>query len=441
MRPPLSNRTRALRFVAAASALLIVGCTSAPQAGSPGPSGGAEPSAAPSPALSAPEAPSPSFAPTTAPSPTASSLPVVGAAPSGPWSRLDWIDAGAVVPLGPTNVSVHGWSGGYVALEQTGGSDENGNDIPVVIRSSASSDGIHWAAPTTIDTSGIVGNIEVTDIVEGPSGLLALGYPVGDTCGGPPTVAALWTSPDGGNWRRVGLPKDFRTGQVHTIDGGSAGFIATGSRADGTTQALWTSPDGRAWTSRPLPKVSSGTLLLDGATSFAGGFVLAGAVLGEGECGGPAHVHAATWWSADGVAWSRSTLPGSMTAANAGIGVQAISDRVVIVTQSSPDGSKLLAWTSTDGRSWATVHAPSDQLTLDPVTDGRHAALMMDPDSGSGAPTVFSVGEDAGITTLGQSGNGPIASEDSAGRTFAVGRTGILVVRYDGAEAWLGLPS
>jgi hypothetical protein len=439
MRPRLSNRARALRFVAAASVLLIVGCTAAPQAGSPGPSGAVEPSptasVAPSPSIT------PSSIPSFAPSPTASSLPVVGAAPSGPWSRLDWLDAGAVVPVGPTNVGVHGWSGGYVALEQTGGSDEDGNDIPVVIRSSASSDGIHWAAPTTIDTAGIVGNIEITDIVEGPSGLLALGYPVGDTCGGPPTVVALWTSPDGGTWRRVTLPKDFRTGQVHTIDGGSAGFIATGSRADGTTQALWTSPDGRTWTSRPLPKVSTGTLVLDSATSFARGFVLAGAVLGEGECGGPAHLHAATWWSADGVAWSRSTLPGSMTAAGARIGVQAISDRVVVVTQTSPDDSKLLAWTSTDGRSWTAVHAPSDLLTRNPVTDGRHAALMMDPDSGSGPPTVFAVGEDAGVTTLGQTGNGPIASEDSGGWTFAVGPTGILVVRYDGGAAWLGVPS
>ena len=438
MRLHLSNRTRALGF-GAASILLIVGCSAAPQAGSPGTSGTAEPS--PTASVAASPSLTPPSLPSAAPSPSASSLPVVATAPSGPWSRLDWIDAGAVVPIGPLNVSVDGWSGGYVALEQTGGSDENGNDIPVVIRSSASSDGLHWAAAATVDTAGIVGSIEITKIVEGPSGLLALGYPVGDTCGGPATVVALWTSADGGTWRRVTLPKDFRTGQVHTIDGGSAGFIATGSRADGTTQALWTSPDGRTWTSRPLPKVSSGTLVLDGATSFAGGFVLAGAVLGEGECGGPAHLHAATWWSADGAAWSRSALPGSMTAAGARIGVQAISDRVVVVTQTSPDDSKLLAWTSTDGRSWTAVHAPSDLLTRGPVTDGRHAALMMDPDSGSGAPNVLAVGEDAGITTLGQSGNGPIASEDGPGSTFAVGPTGILVVRSDGGAAWLGLPS
>jgi hypothetical protein len=242
----------------------------------------------------------------------------------------------------------------------------------------------------------------------------------------------------------VSLPKDFRTGQVHTISGGSAGFIATGGSTYGETHALWTSLDGRAWTPRPLPKVSSGTLVLDGASSFARGFVLAGAVLGDGECGGPAHLHAATWWSADGAAWSRSALPGSMTAAGASIAVTAISDRVVAVTQTSPDGSKLLAWTSTDGRSWTSVHAPSDLLDrmwFGLETDGRHTALIRDPELGIGAPIIFAIGEDAGVTTLRQGGNGPIASEDSGGWTSAVGPTGILVVRSDGSDAWLGLPS
>ena len=419
---------------------LAVACSPA-VAITPSPSTSAGPLAA---TASASPSPTPSATATLAPtlSPSASALPAVGPAPSGPWATLNWIAAGNVIPLGSTNVSVHGWSKGYVALEQLSGSDENGNDLPVFIYASASTDGIHWAAPTGVDTAGIVGNIEISEIVEGPSGLLAVGYPYGDTCGGPASVVALWTSPDGRIWKRVSLPKDFRTGEVHTISGGSAGFIATGGSPDGSTHALWTSLDGRAWTSRPLPTVSSGTLVLDDATSFARGFVLAGSVLGEGGCGGPAHIHAATWWSADGAAWFRSALPGSMTAAGADITVTAISNRVVAVTQTSPDGSKHLAWTSTDGRSWRAVASPTglDQLRFNLETDGRHSALMSGPESGSGAPTVFAIGEDASVTALGQGGNGPIASEDGPGSTFAVGPTGILVVRGDGREAWLGLP-
>jgi hypothetical protein len=428
------RRHATILILGLAVAGLAVACSPA-VAITPSPSSAAAPSTAVGSAN-----PVPSATPSPSPTPSASVRPIVGLAPSGPWTSISWISAGAVIPLRPPNVSVYGWSGGYVALDQNGGQDPDGNEIPVVIRASTSTDGIRWGAPTAIETAGLVGLIEISAIVEGPSGLLALGYPYGDTCGGPASVVALWTSPDGRAWKRVSLPKDFRTGEVHTISGGSAGFIATGGSPDGSTHALWTSLDGRAWTSRPLPKVSSGTLVLDGATSFAGGFVLAGAVIGEGGCGGPAHIHTATWWSADGVAWSRSALPGSMTDANAGIGVHEISDRVVVVTQSSPDGSKLLAWTSTDGRSWTAVDAPSTQLTLQPVTDGRHAVLMMNPDSGSGAPTVLAIDEHASVTALGQGGNGPIASEDGPGWTFAVGPTGILVVLEDGGAAWLGVP-
>ena len=54
---------------------------------------------------------------------------------------------------------------------------------------------------------------------------------------------------------------------------------------------------------------------------------------------------------------------------------------------------------------------------------------------------MLNVGEDARVTTLAQTGPGPVASEDGLGWSFAVGPTGILAVRYDGGAAWLGVPS
>jgi hypothetical protein len=65
---------------------------------------------------------------------------------------------------------------------------------------------------------------------------------------------------------------------------------------------------------------------------------------------------------------------------------------------------------------------------------------MSIPDSGVGAPTFDMIGEDGAVTTIAQRGEGPVASEDLAGWTFAVGPTGIVVLRYDGGEAWLGVP-
>jgi hypothetical protein len=435
----LSDRTpvpsRALPALTLGFALLLGACT-APGGASPTPSA-APPSAAPS---AAPPS-IPVASPSAAPSPSPSGPLSIGVAPRGPWSRLTWIDAGKAIPLGPTNVIVKGWSGGYVALEQLGGYDENGKELPVVIRASASSDGLHWSAPTTLDTAGLVANIAIDRIVEGPAGLLALGYPYGDTCGGPAVLAALWSSTDGAAWERLALPKAFTGNEVLTISGGSAGFIATGNRGEGTTPGLWTSADGRSWIARPLPKVASGTLALDGAVSFAGGFAVAGSVLGEEGCGGAEHIRAATWWSADGAAWTRAALPGSLTEASARLWMRALNDATLMILQESGDGEKRLAWTSGDGRTWTAVEAPSQLADLRATGDGRHTAMLVEPESGSGAPAALEIAADGRVTTLDQRGPGPTFSEDGPGWEFTVGPTGIVAVTSDGSSVRLGVAS
>jgi hypothetical protein len=312
-------------------------------------------------------------------------------------------------------------------------------DLPVVIRASASADGVQWSAPTTLQT-GFKGNLAISTIVEGPSGLLALGYPYGDTCGGPPTLAALWASPDGRTWERLPMPKAFTAGSVATIAGGGAGFIALGTKSDGTTQAIWTSPDGRAWTSRKLPTVSSGTLALDGATSFDGGFIMVGSVLGEEGCGGAAHIKAAVWFSADGAAWTRTNLPGASTDPNAALGVRRIGAHL-LVTQSLPSSAPTHAWSSTDGRTWASTGEVSSDLSWASISDGQHVIMAFDPASSVGALTLVGVDDRGRSTTLGQAGDGPVASEDGPGWIWAVGPTGVLAARPDGTASFLGIPS
>jgi hypothetical protein len=415
-----------------------VGCTAAASP-SVAPSAAATavvvPSVAPSPP---PATPSPTATPIPSVAPSPSAATAVGPAPAGPWTAVRWVRLGKT-PLGPHNVTVLGWSGGYVALQQNGGSDENGNELPVVIQTSASPDGLTWSAPTTMNASGLKGMIEVSTIVEGPHGLLALGFPFGDTCGGPEPLAALWTSPDGSTWTRVPLPKDFRTGTVAAVEGGPAGFIALGTKADGETQGIWTSGDGAAWRARPLPKISSGTLVLDSVASFDDGFVLSGAVLGEGGCGGPGHIHGATWVSADGSSWTRASLPGASTVASATFTVQALSDRALLVTQGLPNST--LGWTSTDARTWTPVAGDAGNLPYGQVSDGRHDIQVIGPDTNPGPLTVQVVNEDATMAELAQSGDGPIQTDDDPGFGAAVGPTGVLIVSDDGERSWLGLPS
>ena len=411
--------------------LLLAACST--------PTVSSEPSASPlqSAAPSAPPSAAPSFVATPSPVPSPSAA-VVGPAPSGSWSSVDWIHEGRL-PLRTDNLSIYGWSGGFVALEQSEGSDANGNDIPVVIRASSSADGVHWSAPTTL-TTGFKGNIDIGSVVEGPSGLLALAYPYGDTCGGPESVTALWSSRDGKRWERLRMPKDFTTGSAQTIAGGPAGFIALGAHADGTTQALWTSADGRAWTSRKLPTVSSGELALDGVASFDRGFVLVGSVLAAGECGGPAHIRFAAWYSADGSSWTRETLPGASTDKNASLAVRRIGSRVVI-TQRPPGDGPVKGWTSSDGKAWTRIADMANDEWWGSVSDGRHSLIVITPDVGFGPPTLDGVDDDGTLTTIAQHGDGPSADVDGRGWTVAVGPTGILVVSYDDGSSWLGLPS
>src|SRR5262245_47351580 len=320
----------------ATALVATVGCTSAasPTPSIPvatpshGPASQAPASLAP--ASQAPS-PSPSLSPVASPSakPSPASLPTVGLAPTGPWSALHWIQNGTI-PLGPTEIQVFGWSGGYVALAQSPGSDENGNELPVTIRASSSHDGISWTPPRTLE-SGLKGMIRVETLVEGPSGLLALAYHYGDTCGGPEPVTAMWSSPDGQAWQRLPLPKAFATGAVETIVGGPAGFIALGTKSSAGTPAIWTPRRGGTWAARPPPTVSGGTLVLDGVASFADGFLLVGSIVGEGGCGGPAHIHPAIWFSADGSSWSRTTLPQASTNANTSLAVRRFGDQLLAV--------------------------------------------------------------------------------------------------------------
>ena len=157
---------RELSLTLAASAILFSACSSAPAASST-PSGAAIPSADPSHFPSVPPSSVPPPSPTLVPSgtPAASpTLPAVGAAPAGRWSAIHWLSTGAL-PLGPAEIGVYGWSSGFVALEQSPGSDDNGNDLPVTIRASSSPDGVTWTTPTTLET-GFKGMIQISTIVE-----------------------------------------------------------------------------------------------------------------------------------------------------------------------------------------------------------------------------------------------------------------------------------
>lgn len=417
--------------VSALAAILVTACSAATVPPAP-----ASPMSAPS--SSAAPHPNPSAPPSRSATPSMSSSPVVvGQAPRGAWSAIRWIQSGAL-PFTSNEITVRGWSGGFIALEQSPGSDDKGNELLVIIRAAQSTDGLRWSAPTTLET-GFAGNLAIASIVESPGGLLALAYPYGDTCGGPESVAAMWSSSDGLRWHRLAMPNDFGSGQVRTVAGGPAGFVALGVRSD-STQAIWTSPDGRAWTRGKLPRVSSGTLALDEVASVEGGFVLVGSVLGEEGCGGPGHVRFATWFSRDGSAWTRTNLPGAVPDPTATVHVQPLLGRVLAYQILPGDETSPLAWTSADGQSWTSVGAVSSDIVWASVSDGSHTIQALLPDDGIGAPILTALDESGARAELRQDGDPPATTVDGPGWIYAVGPTGVLAVTTDGRQSRLGIP-
>jgi hypothetical protein len=418
---------------------LASGCTSS-QAASPAPSlGAASPSAAASPA------PTPTPRPTPAPTATATATAsvTVGLAPEGRWTAIHWIDAGRTFPQMSkarsqmATLSLYGWSRGYVGFESDGGS---GSDVvrPATLVSTSSTDGLEWSAPRPIDISGFPDRIEIAQVVEGPGGLVAVGRFSPDTCGGPPVIAGLWHSTDGATWRAIPLPRNMVRGHVETLDGGSAGYIATGKQADQKTAGIWVSQDATTWHPAALPKPTNGTLVVNGATSFAGGLVVAGAVLGPDGCGGASSIHPAVWWSSDGSSWAREPLPGASTATGASLWIHRLNDREVIATVQTGDTPD--AWSSTDGRMWSAVETPAIEALFGTVTDLRRSIVVATPD-GQGPLTFKAIDDQLKMATLVQTGDGPVQTADPIATITAVGPTGIVVVTVDGSHLWLGVPS
>jgi hypothetical protein len=313
------------------------------------------------------------------------------------------------------------------------------NTVPstYAMLSTSSTDGLHWTAGRALDMKGLEGlGIDlITAVVEGPAGLLAVGGSLAGRCG-PETVDALWTSPDGLTWTQVELPGTFST-----VDAGSTGYIATGTLKDGVTSAVWLSGDGRSWHQVPLPKATSGAVVVDGATDFAGGYVLAGKQRSDGSCvegrsTAPLYTPS-LWWSADGKNWTRSKLPGALPADAVSMSFLRISNHALVAM--AQDFAEQV-WISNDGRTWRLVQSPPSVLRSNRMlTDGQRGLAILDPADVGDRPTIVSVGDDLTVTTLSQSGDGPVASTIPDPET-AFGPTGIVALSEDGLNLWLGVP-
>ncbi len=92
-----------------------------------------------------------------------------------------------------------------------------------------------------------------------------------------------------------------------------------------------------------------------------------------------------------------------------------------------------MAWTSSDGKTWAAAPDLADIYTYDIVTDGKHT-IVTDISDNSTFLSVFD--DQLRLAPLADVGDRPVVAGHSS---YAVGPTGVVVA--DGNDLWIGLPS
>lgn len=279
--------------------------------------------------------------------------------------------------------------------------------------------------------------------------------------------AVVWSTGDGGGWRRsAGSPDDGLSGpgDQHAVDLAPTrdGALVVGWEEGpaGVRAVAWRLVDGDATAAVPVPGPvlpwqrvprsealgGPGEQRLDAAAAFEDGLVAVGSSsrpdAPEGDVDG------AVWRSTDGVEWERVDATGL-----AGPGDQ----RVLDVTATGPglvavgsDAGGAAIWSSADGAAWtraapdeAVVGGPGDQVATAVVagTDGSVVAVGSDGGSGDGDAAVWR-SSDGGATwarllpggDLGGPGAQAMADVVVAGPLLvAVGQGGA------GAVAWSSL--
>jgi hypothetical protein len=271
------------------------------------------------------------------------------------------------------------------------------------------------------------GHAAITDVIDGPSGLLATGTLVEN---GHDQVA-VWSSTDGLGWTRdadASLPRDTTAGRLAqdgtttvmvaltcppgptycgdtivladvagrgwqvasgtgdgptTIISGGPGFVAAGSNQDlsGPTGVVMTSTDGTSWTVDSSYPVFAGASIGGLAGGTGHGFVAVGQLQGA----------PVVWTSTDALAWTRAAPADSMSGGQ--LSDVALAGSRWVAVGNGPAGG--LAWSSADGTAWQAAAADSglDAANLSRVVAlGSEVVALGTSTGGDGAAWVSSDG-------------------------------------------------
>ena len=399
----------------------LVACTSASGSPSAAPSASSTTSVIQTPSLPV----SPSTSPTALP---ASADP----------TSLRWVEGEAPGVPAATDAKVgqefyvFGWSKGYLGFTSA---YVKATGVMQSLLVTSSTDGLHWSSAGRLDLGKGDIPIVVTQVVEGPSGLLATAEQVG--CGWQKPALRMWRSTDGASWTPIDIKTVFGAEALPSVSAGSAGYIVLA--ASGQKRTVWTSQDGASWQKSVIP---SGGFSPQSVASFQGGFILAGktavASLGCSETTGgpPPHYTGSVWSSEQGAPWAAATLPAVLSGSDTTMSAYSLNDTTVLIeevatTKAAPNGA-VRDWTSSDGLTWT----PTDVLAASlgrPLTDGTRTIFVRVDEGGA---KIRQLTPDLRLVDLSAGTDVPIP--DGFG-LIALGPAGLVVCDVTGTQSWLGM--
>jgi hypothetical protein len=386
---------------------------------------------------------------------TTTTIPPMPAALAMTWEQVPAQEAfglndfiWSVIEAGPGLVAVGGvsdepggtsFSDGAVWVSEDGSTWERAGD-PEVFSGVPSAFG-------TVDLNQVL-----TQVAEGPAGLVATGWVDEDTGD---TALPIWLSPDGITWSRhpsdIGdYPDGPPEGALVSVETGYLLFEGVGG-------PVWASPDGSEWTRT----VDAGTvdgpadaamIDLDGVVPWDSGFIAVDTANVEcsGNGFGACFGDLVGGFTTDGAAWETAPIGSSRGWV---YGLSAVGDRVLALGY---DEDGIAAWMSMDGITWerSEIHggAARDILLFDALRSGDRLLMAGGEFFGGmplGAAVVFA-SDDGGVTwyevfTASASDEGPFdGTNDQSvpgirslvefdGTILAVGGTG-----NGSAPVWIG---
>ncbi len=248
-----------------------------------------------------------------------------------------------------------------------------------------SNDGNAWRAVALEPAlAGGRGDQGMTSVAAGPLGFVAGGFDHRDGR----EIPAVWSSPDGSAWTRVGAGPGgpFEAGEViRGVAVGDRGVVAVGTiQRSGDTDAMaWFSADGVTWRTAPLGAAGftgPAEQAARAVTATADGFVSVGS-----DANADRRL-AVAWKSADGISWQRQAPSPDMVApgggSTAGMPAVAVAGRGPLVALGGTGILRL--WTSPDGRRWTREQTPDwSNYSEEALIAAEAGAVLVLPDQGA----------------------------------------------------------